>query len=190
MLDPLASAGPLLHKFRLPSWGNDESTVKLANGLYYGEASNYVTLCEVVFRQITLSKREQTCMFLRHKAISWGSCLCILSQIGMRLADPFGRTNTNTQTHCVVHSSGRRLRSKASCLPASDTLRFHNRRASHECAHTECTLCRSERMTDCCATHFRTTLRNLIVPPVCDPWLVGIPVGVCPKTAKVKGDLK
>lgn len=76
----------VLHKFRLPSWGSDESTVKLANGFYYGEATDYVTLCEVVFRQITLSKRKQTCMFLQHKAISWGSCICILSQIGMQLA--------------------------------------------------------------------------------------------------------
>lgn len=95
---------------------------------------------------------------------------------------PFARTNPNTHKHglfCIHRLAGCALR--PSVLRASDTLRFSNRRASRECTRTEDTLSRSEKMTDCCTIHLRTTLRNLPVPPV---------VGVCLKMAEVKGDLK
>lgn len=91
---------------------------------------------------------------------------------------------THTNTVCSACTALR-----PSVLRASDTLRFHNRQAGRECTHTEGTLFRSERMTDGCATHFRTTLRNLLVPPVGDLRLAGILVGVCPKAAEVKGDI-
>lgn len=147
--------------------------VLLTSELYFGGFTDYVMLCEDVFRQFSLSKGEAGLVCSSDTKRFHGVVASASSSklgCGWTQTPALRHQHKHTQTHPVLHSFAGRVYSRCACLLASSTLRCHNRRDSHECTDTESTLCWSERMSDCCATHISATPRNPIVPPVHDLW--------------------
>lgn len=87
---------------------NNQENGLIGQWVIFWRITDYVMLCEDVFRQITLSKGEAVLYvpatqsdfmgFLpEHPLLNWDVA---------GLKPPFCSTNTNTQTHPVLHSLG------------------------------------------------------------------------------------
>lgn len=150
----LAFLPPIIHSshaYTPSSYGHKSSfekmtgrVVLLTSELYFGGFTDYVMLCEDVFRQFSLSKGEAGLVCSSDTKRFHGVVASASSSklgCGWTQTPALRHQHKHTQTHPVLHSFAGWVYSRCACLLASSTLRCHNRRDSHECTDTESTLC-------------------------------------------------